>query len=237
MPMRACGELLGVSILSRARAGATVGAMDASGLPRRSREALASLEAGIMRVLEQPSPHERAVGSAAIPPGGNAYGSPFYGGRLLARPMDTPPFTYDREDMSRLFRAVIGEAPGLRRVIVHAARESTSAAWSLRHKVVTGAEVDALAKRRTALDKKVKAELARLQTDDGRTLVFGRRAHGDRPELSRNLTRGFESLPPPPALLELFTETERLYHEAGHELVVATWTLDVNRFAFSDHFE
>jgi hypothetical protein len=69
------------------------------------------------------------------------------------------------------------------------------------------------------------------------TLVFGRRAHGDRPELSRNLTRGFESLPPPPALLELFTETERLYHEAGHELVVATWTLDVNRFTFSDHFE
>jgi hypothetical protein len=212
--------------------------MDASGLPPRSRESLERLEAYVHSVLARPSPHLLAVACGAIPRGGDAYGSPFYGGALVARPTDEPRFEYDRQEMLAMCREVIGEAPGLRRFIVHCARESTAAVWAVRHKLVPGIEVDAIAKKRGGIDKRVKAELASMRTPDVESVVFGRPVHSTEPVLWMVLDTGQRHLEPTPALLQLLAESDRLYRGAGHELVSATWSLDRRtHLEFSDHFE
>lgn len=198
-------------------------------LPAEAREALARLEETIHGALGSECPHVALVGRGAIERGENPYDAPMFGGQLLAYPSLARIQHTEEDQVRRLFQEVVHRAPGLRVVIVRGQRPTRDAPWAFTAKLVSGVELDALRRRRAALDKSIRGLLEALRADDKADIHFGR--FGDDPglKIAHFDENGRRSEGATPAWEGHYAEAARLYADAGLELVSAIWKLNGRR--------
>ena len=193
--------------------------VDISKLPVESRDALGLLEDAIRAT---PGPHLSVIARFAIERGEDPYACTRGGG--FVRGWDVEDHKRN-QDVRRLLQEVIHRAPGLRVVIVRGSRASDNDQWAIAHKLVSGPEVDALRKLRDKIDRKVRAELAKLQGDAKSDVGFGRFSDSSDLRIQRQDDGGYHSDPVPPELGQLFADAVGIYAGAGFELTHIVWWL------------
>ena len=210
--------------------------MELANLPDDVRTTIEQLSSGIEAALasDEESPHTTAVSISSIAEDQADSPNPTLSGGDIRAPR-RPPFDYDEDAVQELHRAALESGKRLLHTIIIFAERSGSA-WRARAKLVTRPEYAKLRAARTPLDEQIKGELMTLAKDAAR-VSFGRDNYGAPTRLVKKDSDGVKDLSPTPSLLQLFSQVEKLYRDAGLVPVVLHWTLRGKDVDFRDYFE
>ena len=211
--------------------------MNLEQLPADSRAKLDSLLTAIEQALNAvESPHAHAVSDSSMPDG-HGRNDVLQGGSIRAP--SKPPFSYDREAISALHRALLQSGSGvLFGIVVLAERPDARAKWRLKSKLISRAEHDSFAKARQPIDVEIERELRELApAKNWERISFGRDMPNKEPFITRKSSSGLERLAPTSKLLTLLSRTESLYRAADLDLVIAFWTCRPGGLEFREYVE
>jgi hypothetical protein len=212
--------------------------MELAQLPEEVRTSIEQLSAGIEAALasDPETPHTTAVSISSIAEDQADSPNPTLTGGGIRAPQ-RPPFDFDEGAVRKLHRAALESGKRLlHTIIISAERSGSEQAWRARAKLVTRPEYAKLRTARTPLDEQIKVELTTLAKDAAR-VSFGRDNYGAPTRLVRKDGDGVKDLSPTPSLLQLFSQVEKLYRDAGLVPVVLHWTLRGKDVDFRDYFE